>query len=533
MTIRSLILASSICLFATLALPLGTARADTWAFVGSRYQAMGGTGVAFSEDSTTTYWNQSNLAWKKAWDVQLPVTVDLFVENKALQDLSNLVQEAGEISALIDLALKCLPNCASQALDAADQGDLMGFLVQLGTYGKEGQSVHGNVSLGLIGRYNNFGFSAMSMTEATVFPNVDLSTLGFAISAVDAIIGTDLDLTDQCCQPPNDTVLMGQLWNEVSGLNVWEGPEQIGHLIWLAEQAAGSTSAPGIRSLLGNIVRSTAAGTSNASLPAAQQNFSGALVAGVSTQEFGLSYGRKIPIPYYSRTEGMTHEVLSYLHNKMAVGGAIKYMMGITFVKTFAYDDPDLGGLNFLDQNVQKISHDAGLDLSFSMRPVDWFHWGFVARNVNGPTFDLARPILLRTGGTTEIERAAQVRLGTAFMPIKHMTLAFDVDLTENRITTLPGFRSRIVSLGAEYAIPMGSKVDLALRLGGNGNIAGEVDQNWGMTGGLGLRLWDFVLDLSAGASFSDERVRTDTYETTNIPSRLNIGLGLKWEHSL
>jgi hypothetical protein len=248
-----------------------------------------------------------------------------------------------------------------------------------------------------------------------------------------------------------------------------------------------------------------------------------------------LSYGHKLPIPYFSRTQGMTHEVLRYFHNRMAVGGTLKYMLGITFVKTLLYDEPNgLAGLNFAERDLIATSHNAGLDLSFSMRPVDWFQWGFVARNVNSPAFEIAAPIPLVSGSfTREIEVLPQVRLGTAFMPIDNLTLALDVDLTNNAIVTLPGFRSRILSLGGEYAIPMGRHVDLALRVGGYNNMSGAVDSKWAMTGGLGLRLWDFVLDLSVGGSFEEERVRTDTYDYQNVPSRLNIGLGLKWEHSL
>ena len=53
------------------------------------------------------------------------------------------------------------------------------------------------------------------------------------------------------------------------------------------------------------------------------------------------------------------------------------------------------------------------------------------------------------------------------------------------------------------------------------------------MTGGLGLRLWQFVLDLSAGGSFEKEKIRTGSDEFMNFPTRLNAGLTLKWEKSL
>jgi hypothetical protein len=133
----------------------------------------------------------------------------------------------------------------------------------------------------------------------------------------------------------------------------------------------------------------------------------------------------------------------------------------------------------------------------------------------------------------TKVHLDPQVRLGMAVIPIKNLTLAFDIDATSNEIATLPGYSSQVVSLGAEYVIPFGKRVDLAIRLGGYNNIATDYNQTWAMTGGLGLRLWGFHLDLAAGSSFEKEDVQTGTTTTTSLPTRMNLGLGLKWEQSL
>jgi len=120
-----------------------------------------------------------------------------------------------------------------------------------------------------------------------------------------------------------------------------------------------------------------------------------------------------------------------------------------------------------------------------------------------------------------------------AVIPIKNLTLAFDIDATSNKVATLPGYSSQNVSIGAEYVIPFGKRVDLALRLGGYNNIATDYNQDWAMTGGLGLRLWGFHLDLAVGSSFERESIQTGTASTRSVPTRMNLGLGLKWEQSL
>ena len=120
--------------------------ADSWSFVGSRHQAMGGTGVAFSDDSTSAYWNPANFAWQKGWDVQIPITLDANVENQAIQGLSNLIVTAGDLEQDIDDFLNCVPTCSGTPSEQTLE-ELMGFLLQLATYGENGEAVHGNLSM--------------------------------------------------------------------------------------------------------------------------------------------------------------------------------------------------------------------------------------------------------------------------------------------------------------------------------------------------------------------------------------------------
>jgi len=483
----------------------GSASAGPWSFVGARHQAMGGAGVAVSDDSNAAYWNPANLAHKKAYDVQLSVTLDGNIENNALERLSRLIEDGENVDALISSA------GGPPGLTDGQRSQIVGFLEDLGDFGKSGEAVHVGVNVGLAGRANGLGFSAMSHTTGTVFPNVDPASL-----AVVATAGALADLLNcGACPAPTNQALADEIL-AADGTGLWD---QAGadNYVRLFEDAGADTTKGSTSDLMKNIANQTAlaaAGGGGGTLAAGD---TGALVGGLSTQEFGISYGLAIPVPFFEP-----------LDKKISVGATAKYIMGITFVSFTGYsgsgDAGDvLAGVTDFDQS--NIDHNFGLDLGASYRPFEWLTFGLTARNVNSPEFDAKN--------LGSITLPAQVRIGTAVEPIENLLLAFDFDATENQIATLPGFKSRIVSLGSEYAIPMGDNVDLALRFGAFSNVSGQVNQDWGLTGGLGLRLWQFVMDLSVGGSPNRETITTGTDETTDLPTRINMGLTLKWEKSI
>ena len=259
-------------------------------------------------------------------------------------------------------------------------------------------------------------------------------------------------------------------------------------------------------------------------------------MAGLSTQEFAFTYSHTIPVPFRSKMGDTLRAITKYVHNRVALGANAKYMMGITFAKAVRYDEGESGGDllgDLTDFGDHEISHRFGLDLGVSYRPVDWLLFGMVARNVNSPSFDLPDLGFANGQSIDEVTVEPQVRVGVAFLPLRHLTLAFDIDCTLNEMVTLPGFESRILSIGGEYEIPFGKSIGLALRVGGYNNVAPDVDADWAMTGGIRLRLWQFVLDASAGGSFEKEKIQTDSDSYIELPTRLNAGLTLKWEKSL
>lgn len=491
---------------AVLGLFTPAALAQQWNFVGSRIQGMGGAGVATVDDSTAQYWNPAALGFKKRgeWDVQLPITVNGSIENKVLEDVSDLVVRFDDVEATIDQ----LQNGGGGLPSPAQIDETISWLVDLNELGDTGESVQGQVAVGLLGHVGNFGFGAISNTTIFSYPDVDLANLGFDTAGLDNLL---LGVTPNAADLPvleGDIASLGGFWNATKAEQFVDA---------FINSPNVDASDPDTQQFMLDIA--TAVNDNQFDFA---NNTSGVVAVGLSLEEFGLSYGYALPMPFFKPFD-----------KKLSIGATAKYMMGIAFARASLYTDGvSGGGLGDIEPfRDSTISHNFGLDLALDFRPFDFVRVGLVARNVNAPKFS--------AGDFGDIRVRPAVRLGAALTPIERLVLAMDVDLTENYFGVSdwkgpePQFRSRIISLGSEYTVPLGKPCALALRFGGFTNMAGDVDSSWAMTGGLGLKLWGFWLDLSAGGSFEKERIRTGEFEYVNVPDRLNAGLGLKWEKSI
>jgi len=503
---------------------VSTVEANSWNFTGSRYQAMGGTGVAYSDDSLSAYWNPANLAFQKGWDVQLPVTANGEIVNLAAEKLSDLLQRSADMSDTLEEYVDCSTACETTPTEA-DKQNIYGLLYDLSRFGQQAESVHVDIEVGILGRYNNFAFSALSMTTATIYPNIDTENVH---------IGAEPQIWIPCppeqpgsppCNAPENKE--NQYFQSTLSDPEWTS-DQIGQLIWSMEKLNdGEELNPEQQNVVRNVVTSDGAFADNQS---------GALAAGLSTQEFAISWSHTIPVPGFEKMQGTSKKIFSYIHDKVSVGITPKYILGITFLNFYSYQSGETFSdvtNTLVDLDSREISHNFGLDLGLSLRPVDWLQIGIVARNVNSPEFDI-RSFQTRDGRVIDaFELAAQARLGVAVRPFKNLLLSSDIDLTLNKIDTIPGFKSRLLSIGAEYRIGLTQNSDLSLRLGTFGNLSTSRENDWSLTGGLGIRIGSFVMDFSGGGQFSDNLVRTGSTSYQDLPSGLNLGLGFKWEKSL
>ncbi len=63
-----------------------TANAEEWAILGSRYQAMGGAGVAIVNDNRAAHWNPGALAFVQSSEFELPFSATALSVGEVIRD---------------------------------------------------------------------------------------------------------------------------------------------------------------------------------------------------------------------------------------------------------------------------------------------------------------------------------------------------------------------------------------------------------------------------------------------------------------
>jgi hypothetical protein len=215
----------------------------------------------------------------------------------------------------------------------------------------------------------------------------------------------------------------------------------------------------------------------------------------------------------------LTEVPVSYAHafdlpmGELSVGGSLKLMHGTTYTQRLDIDSEDVTDEDSLKEN-QEDSENIGLDLGLLFKPtnISALKVGLVAKNLNAPSFDLAR------GGS--IKADMQVRTGVEYALLNSLDVAMDLDLTSNK-TLINGYDSQMFGGGVNYH-PLSW---FALRAGAMQNLA---NSNEGLvyTAGLALGLQQFQLDISAQMSSN-----TGSYDGEDIPkyAKVNVALVSKW----
>ena len=153
--------------------------------------------------------------------------------------------------------------------------------------------------------------------------------------------------------------------------------------------------------------------------------------------------------------------------------------------------------------------------------------FGVTARNLNSPKFDrpdlpaefVGKPIA-NYWRTDKYELKPQVRVGAAVNPFKWMTVAADIDATENK-TMIDTIKSRQLALGLEFNVVNGQRFNMPIRLGFNKNLA-ESSVSPFYTAGIGFNMMHFYIEL-AGAISTD----TTKIDGNDIPTSAAASLTL------
>jgi hypothetical protein len=200
------------------------------------------------------------------------------------------------------------------------------------------------------------------------------------------------------------------------------------------------------------------------------------------------------------------------------VGGALKYMYGITYDSSVNVTDVASDEVTSKLEEGDETSSNVGLDLGVLYElpipvPDDAVSFGLVAKNVNSPGFTTA------TGG--EFKESVQIRGGVAATFFKrHLRASLDFDLTKNETELLEvgGYESQMVGGGICGELLPG----LSLRGGLMQNMA---DSSSGVIYTVGLALGFDVLHLNVGGAFSSKQGQ---YAGQSYPSDFNIMAALE-----
>ena len=500
--------------------------AQSWQFVGTRAMGMGGAGVATAYGPDAQYWNPAGLAQEE--DVNesgfllsgagsLEATKNVL---EGIRDLSDMSDQYRNLShAISNGQYVSAENISTIFKGLNDISDLIGQNM--------GALVNANAGAGI--KIKNFALSARALGTGSILPVVDTRNISFNLSGSGLQLGDAGDPSSvnnqQSASQLADSIQENNLFNALNSLlgGIYTDAQALANAIINAAVTYGATEtqiAQAINTATQNMAGAAPileyASTSTGSYA---DNETLAMADAATFAEVALGYGSEVGpglklginikgISGYTAQSGVMvltdHEKIEDIFDK-------------------AYDNK---------KNSTNIGVDVGLLANFS-RIADREIWGnpqlgITARNINGPKF--ARPdvptdvnaAIAAQWRTDKYQLKPQVRAGMSLNPLRWMTVAADIDVTENE-TLLDSVKSRQLAVGMEFNLINTQMFNIPLRLGYNKNLASE-DVSPFFTAGVGFNMAHFYLELSG--AMSSKTTKIDGHDIPNsAAAALTLGV--------
>ncbi|MBD0306206.1 MAG: conjugal transfer protein TraF [Nitrospiraceae bacterium] len=183
----------------------------------------------------------------------------------------------------------------------------------------------------------------------------------------------------------------------------------------------------------------------------------------------------------------------AFADRTFAIGATAKVIQGAAYIgRINAVGADDISNVQDAFGNAE-LTTTVGIDVGAVYRPLSWLRFAIVGKDLNQPTFD--------TQGGGEFKLNPQVRGGIAVNPNSSLVITFDGDITSNK-TLVPGYKSRVLSLGAEQTI---LSEFLSLRAGVLKNVE-EAKSTFVPTAGFGIRIFALRVDVGGGYDFRERQ---------------------------
>ncbi len=508
-----------------------TSYAAPWQWVGPRAMAMGGAGVAAAYGPDAQYWNPAALVQKEGRN-EKGILFNLGVNAETTKTVLKSIDKFDKLSKDYDTLSTKIEN--GGAPTAAEMSTLFTGLSTIHDLVANEIGALVNADAGLGFKFKNFAFSVRSLGNMGITPVIDTKNLGLGTQG--GSLGITLGATTTPANPTNaaaantlaasidaQTGLLADLNTLLGGS--YSSSQDLANAFVNAAAGAGSTpdqilaAANEAAANMGGAAPIINSAASAGGISGYNDNETRAMADVAAFTEASLGYG-------FTVVKGVQ------------LGGNIKAING-TIAQTgimLLQKNDDVGDILKDAWEDRKNSTQLGIDLGalVNVREVSgkniWFNpqVGITAKNINSPKFDRPappvgiNPVIAADWKTSDYKLEPQVRVGAALNPLSFITLAADVDITENE-TSIKGYDSRQLAAGVEINLVNRPSFNLPLRAGINKNIANSNAPMY-FTAGLGFNAAHFYMEF-AGA-ISNERTEVDN---TDIPAAaaaaFNIGV--------
>jgi len=511
-------------MFACLAMALAiAAQAQSWQFVGSRAMGMGGVGVATAYGPDAQYWNPAGLAQEDDLNetgLLINVGADIQATKNVLEGVSGLTDMANQYKSLskkIDGTDASMANASDISTLFKGLNDISKLIGQ-----NSGALVNANGGLGL--KIKNFAVTARALGTGAITPVIDTERIRFKTGGTGLTLGAttvpSVAANASMATKLQNAIDAHGLFNALNSLlgGTYANSADLANAFVNAIGTDTTTVANTVNTVIDNLGGAADILNKYTSASGSYKDNQTLAMADVATfGEMALGYGQKV-IPGLKL--GANIKVLTGYTAQSGVM-ILKDDEKIEDILDKAYDNKK-ESTNFAVDFGALVNFAELLDKEIFLNP----QVGLTAKNINGPKFDRPDvpagmdPAIAANWKHDKYQLKPQVRGGVAINPIKNMTLAADLDLTEND-TLIDGLDSRQLGLGMEINLFNRPKFHIPLRLGYNTNLASSNVSDF-ITAGIGLNMLHFYLEL-AGAVSTD----TTKVDDTTIPNSAAVSLSL------